>query len=46
MPVVVRVHGRGRVFRSWQGHVASDFEGLKACEIGRRGLCWDSDVNH
>ena len=47
MPVLgTRVHGRRRVCHGWPGDVASDFDVLKACEIGRRGLCWGSGANH
>ena len=41
MPVVwKRKWGRGRVFYSSLGHVASDFEVPEAKEIVRRGLIW------
>lgn len=41
MPVVwKRYHGRGRVFYSSLGHVASDFDVPEVREILRRGMLW------
>jgi len=43
MPVVwKKVWGKGRVFYSSLGHVASDFNVPEACEISRRGFLWAS----
>ena len=45
MPVVWRkVYGRGRVFNSTLGHVASDFNVPEAKEIMKRGLLWAARV--
>jgi type 1 glutamine amidotransferase len=44
MPVVwKKVYGKGRVFYSSLGHVASDFEVPEALTIMRRGILWASD---
>ena len=41
MPVVwKRMYGKGRVFYSSLGHVASDFDVYEAKEIQKRGLLW------
>ncbi len=43
MPVVwKKTYGRGRVFYSSLGHVASDFEVSEALEIQKRGIRWAS----
>ena len=45
MPVVWRkLYGRGRVFNSTLGHVASDFNVAEAREIMKRGLLWAARV--
>jgi uncharacterized protein len=45
MPVVWRkLYGKGRVFNSTLGHVASDFNVLEAREIMKRGLLWAARV--
>jgi type 1 glutamine amidotransferase len=45
MPVVWRkLYGRGRVFNSTLGHVASDFNVPEAKEIMKRGLLWAARV--
>jgi type 1 glutamine amidotransferase len=45
MPVVWRkLYGRGRVFNSTLGHVASDFNVTEAKEIMKRGLLWAARV--
>jgi hypothetical protein len=43
MPVVwKRMYGKGRVFYTSLGHVASDFDVPEAMEIVKRGLLWAS----
>jgi type 1 glutamine amidotransferase len=43
MPVVwKKVYGKGRVFYSSLGHVASDFNVHEALEIMKRGIRWAS----
>ena len=45
MPVVWRkLYGRGRVFNSTLGHVASDFNVAEAKEIMKRGMLWAARV--
>ncbi len=39
-----RSYGKGRVFYSALGHVASDFEAPEAKEIQRRGMLWAAGV--
>ena len=41
IPVVWKKnYGKGRVFYSSLGHIASDFEVPEALEIMKRGICW------
>jgi len=43
VPVVwKKVYGKGRVFYSSLGHVASDFKVPQALEIQKRGILWAS----
>jgi len=45
MPVVWRkMYGRGRIFNSTLGHVASDFNVAEAKEIMKRGMLWAARV--
>jgi hypothetical protein len=45
MPVVWRkLYGRGRIFNSTLGHVASDFNVAEAREIMKRGMLWAARV--
>jgi type 1 glutamine amidotransferase len=47
MPVVwKRVYGKGRVFYTSLGHVASDFDVPEALTIMQRGILWASDSRH
>ena len=47
MPVVwKKMYGRGRVFYSSLGHVASDMEVPEALEILRRGIRWSAAGRH
>jgi type 1 glutamine amidotransferase len=47
MPVVwKKVYGKGRVFYSSLGHVASDFEVPEALEIMKRGIRWASQSKY
>ncbi|MGE5200266.1 MAG: ThuA domain-containing protein [Rhodospirillaceae bacterium] len=46
MPVVWRkLYGRGRVFNSTLGHVASDFNVMEAREIMKRGMLWAARIS-
>jgi type 1 glutamine amidotransferase len=45
MPVVwKKLYGKGRVFNTTLGHVASDFDVKEAREIVQRGLLWAARV--
>jgi type 1 glutamine amidotransferase len=45
MPVVwKKLYGKGRVFNTTLGHVASDFDVPQAREIVKRGLLWAARV--
>ena len=47
MPVVwKKTYGKGRVFFSSLGHVASDFEGPEMFEILKRGIRWASESKY
>jgi hypothetical protein len=47
MPVVwKKVHGKGRVFYTSLGHVASDFDVPQALTIVQRGIVWASDSRY
>jgi hypothetical protein len=47
MPVVwKKVYGKGRVFYTSLGHVASDFDVSEALTIMQRGILWASDSRH
>lgn len=45
MPVVwKKMYGKGRVFYTSLGHVASDFDVSQACEIVKRGMLWAAGI--